>query len=272
MPDSAANGSGAGISKDAARAWIDRWDVQQQGYMPDREDRFTAMIDALEEFAGRPDPLVLDLGCGPGSLAVRLLGRLPKATVIAVDADPVLLTLGRAAWADLPGLRFADVDLRADFLERSLGLDRQPDAAVSTTALHWLPRLALEGLYRQLARLLRPGGLFLNGDHMRADADRDPVLDRLGRALIEREEHRHLSAGQAETETWTDWWEAVSADPYLAGPVAARARLGLESEHHGSPASKLAVQVEALRLAGFTEVGTLWQRGDNRLLCGVLPA
>jgi hypothetical protein len=25
-------------------------------------------------------------------------------------------------------------------------------------------------------------------------------------------------------------------------------------------------------VAGFAEVGTLWQRGDNRLLCGVLPA
>jgi hypothetical protein len=28
--------------------------------------------------------------------------------------------------------------------------------------------------------------------------------------------------------------------------------------------------VDALRRAGFTEVGTLWQLGDNRLLCGVL--
>jgi hypothetical protein len=31
------------------------------------------------------------------------------------------------------------------------------------------------------------------------------------------------------------------------------------------------VQRAALRDAGFTEVGTLWQRGDNRLICGVLP-
>jgi hypothetical protein len=34
----------------------------------------------------------------------------------------------------------------------------------------------------------------------------------------------------------------------------------------------LATHVEALRAAGFAEVGTLWQRHDNRLLCGVLPA
>jgi hypothetical protein len=31
------------------------------------------------------------------------------------------------------------------------------------------------------------------------------------------------------------------------------------------------VHCDALRAAGFAEVGTLWQRGENRLLCGVLP-
>ena len=256
------------VSPEAARAWIERWDIQQQGYLPDREDRFTALIDAVEEATGRPDPLVIDLGCGPGSLAVRLLGRLPKATVVAIDADPVLLTLGRAAWTALPGLRFAEIDLRTGDLAQSLDLERQPDAAVSTTALHWLPRLALEGLYRQLAGLLRPGGVFLNGDHLREDPETNPVLDRLGRGLIEREEHRRRTAGAVET--WAGWWQAVSADPELSVPVAARTRLNLESEHHGSPASRLAVQVAALRAAGFAEVGTLWQHGDNRLLCGVL--
>src|ERR1700678_1337729 len=81
----------------AARDWIERWDRQQEVYMPDREDRFTALIDAVEAGTGRPDPLVLDLGCGPGSLAVRLLDRLPGATVIGLDADPGKLALGAAA-------------------------------------------------------------------------------------------------------------------------------------------------------------------------------
>src|ERR1700723_3207898 len=94
----------------AARDWIDRWDRQQEVYMADREERFTALIDAVEAAAGRPDPLVLDLGCGPGSLATRLLDRIPAATVIAVDADPVLLAIGQAAWPDRPGLRLTDCD------------------------------------------------------------------------------------------------------------------------------------------------------------------
>ena len=87
------------LDRDTAREWIERWDRQQEESLPDREDRFTALIDAVEEGTGRPDPLVLDIGCGPGSLGVRLLARLPRATVIGIDADPVSLTLGRAAYS-----------------------------------------------------------------------------------------------------------------------------------------------------------------------------
>jgi SAM-dependent methyltransferase len=257
------------VSRDAARAWIERWDAQQQAYLPDREDRFIAMIDAVEEAAGRPDPLVLDLGSGPGSLAVRLLRRMPGATVVALDADPLLLALGSSGWRDLAGLRFADVDLRSAGWSAGLGLDRQPDAAMSTTALHWLTQSALAGLYAELAGVLRPGGLLLNGDHLSEDDDA-PTLARLGRALIEREERRRFPGGHAET--WTDWWIAASGDGALAGLYAERQSRRVESEHHGSPAGRLSVHVQALRAAGFAEVGTLWQRGETRLLCGVLPA
>jgi SAM-dependent methyltransferase len=269
MPGTGSETVPQSIDPAAAREWIERWDVQQQGYLPDREDRFTALIDAVEEATDRPDPLVLDLGCGPGSLAVRLLRRMPAATVVAIDADPLTLGLGRAAWSELPGLRFVDADLRAPGWSAHLSLDRQPDAAVSTTALHWLTEPALGALYAELASVLRPGGLLLNGDHMRDDESR-PTLVRLGRALIEREEQRRFPGGQAET--WTGWWEAAAGDPVLAALIAERAARHVDSGHHGSRAGLLGVQVAALQSAGFTEVGTLWQRGENRLLCGVLPA
>jgi SAM-dependent methyltransferase len=120
------------LDRDTARDWIERWDRQQEESLPDREDRFTALIDAVEEGAGRPDPLVLDVGCGPGSLAVRLLARLPRATVIGVDADPVSMTLGRVAYADVPGLRFADLDLRVPGWSARLDLDRAPGSPYVT--------------------------------------------------------------------------------------------------------------------------------------------
>jgi len=121
--------------RDTARDWIERWDCQQEETLPDREDRFTALIDAVEEGTGRPDPLVLDIGCGPGSLAVRLLSRLPRATVIGIDADPVSLTLGQAAYSGVPGLRFIDLDLRVPGWPARLGLTRAADAACGTVRL-----------------------------------------------------------------------------------------------------------------------------------------
>jgi SAM-dependent methyltransferase len=257
------------INQDTALAWVERWDAQQQEYLPDREDRFTAMVDAVEEVSGRPDPLVLDLGSGPGSLAVRLLRRLPRATVVAIDADPLTLALGSAAFADVAGLEFHDLDLRTAGWSAGLQLDRRPDAAVSTTALHWLTQPALAALYAELAGLLRPGGVLLNGDHLSED-DTAPVLRRLDRALLEREERRRFPGGHGES--WTDWWAAAAADPALASLYAERTERRVDSEHHGSPAGRLSVHVDALRAAGFAEVGTLWQRGENRLLCGVLPA
>jgi len=257
------------LDRDTARDWIERWDRQQEESLPDREDRFTALIDAVEEGTGRPDPLVLDVGCGPGSLAVRLLARLPRATVIGIDADPVSLTLGRAAYSGVPGLRFADLDLRVPGWSARLGLERAPDAAVSTTALHWLPEPDLRALYAELASVLRPGGLLLDGDHFALDAKESPTLARLDLALRQREDRRRFPGGHPEN--WHAWWDAAAADPALASDVAERGRRRVDAGHHDSESTQLATHVEALRAAGFAEVGTLWQRGDNRLLCGVLP-
>src|SRR3984885_1068326 len=207
--------STAELTSAVARDWIERWDSQQTGYVPHREERFTALIDVVAAAAGRDDPLVLDLGCGPGSLAVRLLDRLPDATVVAVDADPVLLALGRAATAGRPGLRFADLDLREPGWTAALDLDRPADAAVSTTALHWLGEDELAALYAELATVLRPGGVLVNGDHLADDA---PTLARLGDALLDAERQRQYPPEQPEN--WAGWWTAVLADPVLAGPAA----------------------------------------------------
>jgi SAM-dependent methyltransferase len=258
------------LDRDTARDWIERWDRQQEESLPDREDRFTALIDAVEEGTARQDPLVLDLGCGPGSLAVRLLDRMPRATVVGIDADPVSLALGQAAYCGQPGLRLVDEDLRVSGWSGRLGLERPADAAVSTTALHWLHEPELRAMYAELAAVLGPGGLLLNGDHFSLDAKESPTLARLDLALRQREDRRRFPGGHSES--WSGWWEAVAADPLLSEHLAERNRRRVEAGHHGTESTQLATHVEALQAAGFTEVGTLWQRGDNRLLCAVLPA
>ncbi|WP_449063828.1 class I SAM-dependent methyltransferase [Planomonospora algeriensis] len=188
-------------------------------------------------------------------------GLLPGATVVSVDADPLLLGLGRAAY---PRLRFVSADLRTPGWSDSLGLDRPADAAVSTTALHWISAADLPKMYGELATVLRPGGLLLNGDHLETD-DATPALARLERALHEREAERRFAGRRPED--WRQWWDAVTADPAFAELHAARTTAG--ADHHGSESPLLFQHVDALRDAGFTEVGCLWQRGHDRLLCAV---
>lgn len=67
------------------RDWLRRWDVQQEGYVPEREVRFTAMLDVLAELL--PSSFVaVDLACGPGSISQRLLARFPHAHAVATSS------------------------------------------------------------------------------------------------------------------------------------------------------------------------------------------
>lgn len=154
-----------------------RWDAQQEGYVPEREARFTAMFDPLAKLL--PDSfVVVDLACGPGSMSQRLLARFPGARAIAVDVDPAMLAVGRGALGTVGGrLSWIQADLAAPDWHGALG-DVVVDAVLSTTALHWLEPSVLVRIYRDIHRILRPGGVFLNGDHM-AFSPALPTLARL---------------------------------------------------------------------------------------------
>jgi SAM-dependent methyltransferase len=146
------------------------WDLQQTGYLEHREARFASMLDAIGALVGE-DIIVLDVGCGPGSLSQRILDRYEQARCIGIDADPVLLSLGRHAQARFGDrLRWVDADLRSPEWVYAVGAERV-DVVVSTTALHWLEPGQLFEFYRQVGGLLRKGGLFLNGDNMPFDPD-----------------------------------------------------------------------------------------------------
>ena len=237
--------------------WLERWDAQQETYMPDREERFEVMVDLLEMTAGQR-PRVLDLACGPASLSARVLARLPEATVVGVDADPVLLTL--APESAPTGLQLVDADLRHPDWSRRIPAGPY-DAVLSTTALHWLRPAALRAVYAACARLLRPGGLLANGDHLRVLAS--PRLDALARELDRRRTARHRGEG----ENWRGWWDAVRADANLSDAMAERERR--QFDHPEETETSLAVHEQALRQAGFSEVGVLWRKGTDAVLAAL---
>lgn len=146
------------------QSWQESWDRQQEWYMPDREERFRVMLDMVEAVVG-PEPRVLDLACGTGSITDRLLKRFPRATSTGVDLDPALLAIARGTFEGDDRVTFVTADLKdAAWTER---LPHEAyDAVLTATALHWLHSEPLATLYGQIGGLVRDGGVFMNADHM----------------------------------------------------------------------------------------------------------
>lgn len=244
------------ITTELAETWVRRWDAQQEFYVADREERFAVIGDVVAKVVGG-EGTVLDLGCGPGSLAARLAERLPKARIIGIDADPLLLALGRGRYGGL--VEFVEADLTNK--DWPTQVPTQLDAAVSTTALHWLDPQDLAQVYEVLATRLRPGGVFVNGDHLPLG---DPTLDALAKAV---RQGRSARAGVTENEDWTDWWAAVGEDPTLAALVDERSQRAVA--HHGSNHLTVREHANLLQSAGFQTAAPLWQSGDDHVLVAI---
>jgi len=245
--------------------WLRRWDAQQQGYVPEREARFAAMFDVLAELL--PASFVaLDLACGPGSISQRLLARFPAAQAIAVDIDPVMLAIGRGALGTVDGrLRWVEADLEAPGWLEALREDHV-DAVLSSTGLHWLWPEPLAALYHDLGRVLCPGGVFLNGDHM-AFGPSLPTVARLSDRVL-NEQWTDAAFAARGIETAEQWWDSLASEAAFAALLAERAARFAGKQRQQSPPG-FDVHVSALGDAGFREVATIWQVLSDRVLLAV---
>ncbi|MCX4586927.1 trans-aconitate 2-methyltransferase [Streptomyces sp. NBC_01481] len=242
------------------RAWQQSWDRQQEWYMPDREERFRVMLDMVEALVG-PEPRVLDLACGTGSITDRLLRRFPKATSTGVDLDPALLTIARGYFEGDERVAFVTADLKDPDWVTELPYDSY-DAVLTATALHWLRSGPLATLYGQIAGLVREGGVLMNADHM---IDRDtPRINAAERAQRHAQMDRARDAGALD---WSEWWALAAKDPVLAGPTAERYEI--YGEHADGEMPSIRWHAETLRNAGFGEARAVWASPSDTLLLAV---
>ncbi len=96
------------------------------------------------------DEDALDAGCGTGRVTRLLAERLPRGTVLAVDASPSMVEEAARQLSDLPRVRTMVADLTA------LEVEEPVDLIVSTATFHWI--LEQARLYARLHAALRPGG------------------------------------------------------------------------------------------------------------------
>jgi hypothetical protein len=233
------------------------------------------MLDVLEQTVG-PKFTAIDLMCGLGAISRRIIERFPLATVITVDLDPVLLTLGRESIDGGGRIPWFEGNLKAEDWPSNLPVS-QVDAGLSTTAVHWLLAGEVAELYGTLARLIGLVCVLLNGDQMKF-TNQDPTVQRL--CLGYRDDFR-TDAQSSVAKDWDEWWLALRQEADLAETFADRDRrfawrTGERERAIGSRAPEISPRVNnhtnypihaaALPGAGFTEVMTVWQHFDDRVL------
>ncbi|MDY7087159.1 MAG: class I SAM-dependent methyltransferase [Actinomycetota bacterium] len=250
------------LSVSSAQQLLRLWDEQQTAYVAHRENRFLVMLDVLRLHFDRDDLSVLDLGCGPGALSARALSAFPAARVTAVDHDPMLLRIAERALTPY-GERFrvVDADLASPWWPDAVGPDRF-DAVVSSTALHWLSPAELLAVLHDSAALLAPGGLLLNADHLRFDS-RSPALLAVSERHDARTQAEDFAAGALD---YAAWHERAAEEPELA--ALRPERLKRFAGRPPQPLAPLEFHLAALRTAGFSETGTVWQYLDDYVVLG----
>ena len=142
-------------------------------------------VDSLiREF---PDHLtrVLDIGCGPGDVVIRLARAVPDLQITAIDGSAPMIALARKA------VSVAGLEARVRFLRGYVpGVSIEStgfDAVLSKDLLHHLPDPAV--LWNEIRRLGRPGAAMYVMDLVRPEsaeaarrivdavaADEDPIL------------------------------------------------------------------------------------------------
>jgi len=158
-------------------------------------------VVVLDRLPLRGDEIVLDIGCGTGRLTEKLLQRLPRGRVLAIDLSSNMLQVARdylrPSFAARIQLAMADA--------ARLPVREGADAIFSTATFHWV--LDHRQLFRSLHRALKPGG------HLVAQCGGGANLARI---------HERLDRLRAEPEfvahfrSWREPWEFADAETTAA--------------------------------------------------------
>ena len=135
-----------------SKGYLERADA-----IPHRREGEATLLEFLPERIDR----FLDLGSGGGRLLGLVKAARPDADAVALDFSPAMLAVLRAAYRG---------DAKTSIIEHDFSFPLPElgafDAVVSSFAIHHLRHERKRSLYGEIFGVLKPGGLFLNLEHV----------------------------------------------------------------------------------------------------------
>jgi tRNA (cmo5U34)-methyltransferase len=184
-------------------------EVTRPGAAWQREDQATAfleerrmlipLIEAQEELVrllitrgGRKVDRFLDLGAGAGAFAQLVMQAHPRSSGILVDFSEPMIAVAEHQLASQDGRwQYVRADLSIPQWQQVLPGGERYDAIVSGFCIHHLPDERKRALYEESFALLRPGGIFLNWEHVAGGGLAEGMFEEYMIArLVETEQQR----------------------------------------------------------------------------------
>ena len=159
--------TGSGISVDHhdwhSRSYVDEWIARDASRDEERRQRLRQML-ASAPYPGDGEIAVLDVGGGYGVVTEEVLRAFPQARVTLQDYSQPMLDEAQQRLSPFAAqVGYVWCDLRDPSWTEHIG--GPFDLAASAIAIHNLGELAaMAGCYRGIARVLKPGALFLDYD------------------------------------------------------------------------------------------------------------
>ncbi len=139
-----------------------------RGGIPLADEQIDVML-RLVEGRGKPVESFADLGCGDGVLSMALLQRHPRAIATLVDfSQPMIDAATCRLAAHGSNCEFVVADLGGEGWASSVAGRAPFELVVSGYAIHHLADQRKRELYAEIFSLLKPGGLFVNVDHVKS--------------------------------------------------------------------------------------------------------
>ena len=183
-----------------------------------QRDVMVGLMTALKDAPLR----VLDLGCGPGLIAERVLTEFPRAELTLLDLTPEMIDAARLRLHDSSRVAYRIGDFRVDDIGSSY------DVILASLSLHHMEVRERPEFARRMCRSLTTGGQFITSE---------VIID------------ESVSVREKQYQAWRQFMTSQGEDG------EAWYQKHLAKDHP----VELAAWLRQLSTAGFTSVGCFWR-------------